>query len=426
MAEARQVYGATDTTQAADASTSEEEADSKAEPEASSNTSSSSETTQPGESVINNETTGIKGRLPARPRRQRRRSRPAADKEDKPQGGEVLVDQHGNTWRNEEGNSWVLDKELSQEPDIHEGLRFGGTPLQNILNLIRHPATLTSLGRHQLVIKADEKLTAQEQRMAEATRSLASQLAAGQQVPLHLTIHNPNSTEVETMNFSSTSASEGKDPIEQMTEQVMKAMQRHAQGQDLPPEMATKETLTDIIRTATMEFLNQASNSTLGTNGQMTYTRLDLSAASTDPFCGTYLGSFGGNGLELLQVIRTIDKDGDEAVVATKLTGDHNVPAGQVSFRAKITRSNKISSRDQYPPELGVVGRYRGQGRIAKAGHKEARWVDGELLRFATNNPATHGAELGFVWSVPQDKRYLVLLNKVELDDPMQDDEDDS
>ena len=53
------------------------------------------------------------------------------------------------------------------------------------------------------------------------------------------------------------------------------------------------------------------------------------------------------------------------------------------------------------------------------------RWVDGELLRFASNNPATHGAELGFVWMVPQDKRYLVLLNKVELDDPMQDDEDE-
>ena len=45
-----------------------------------------------------------------------------------------------------------------------------------------------------------------------------------------------------------------------------------------------------------------------GKNGQMTYSRLDLSAASTDPFCGTYLGSFGGNGLEVLQIIRTTDK----------------------------------------------------------------------------------------------------------------------
>ena len=45
-----------------------------------------------------------------------------------------------------------------------------------------------------------------------------------------------------------------------------------------------------------------------GSNGQMTYTRLNLSAASTDPFCGTFLGSFGGNGLELLQITRNIDK----------------------------------------------------------------------------------------------------------------------
>ena len=45
-----------------------------------------------------------------------------------------------------------------------------------------------------------------------------------------------------------------------------------------------------------------------GSNGQMTYTRLNLSAASTDPFCGTFLGSFGGNGLELLQITRSVDK----------------------------------------------------------------------------------------------------------------------
>lgn len=73
------------------------------------------------------------------------------------------------------------------------------------------PAFFLSLGiehgchgwcRHQLVIKADEKLTAQEKKMAEATRSLAGQLAAGQQVPLHLTIHNRDSSEVETMDFS--------------------------------------------------------------------------------------------------------------------------------------------------------------------------------------------------------------------------------
>ena len=66
-------------------------------------------------------------------------------------------------------------------------------------------------------------------------------------------------------------------------------------------------------------------------------------------------------------------QDGDEAVVATKLTGDPNVPAGHISFSAKINRSNRLSARDAYPLELGVLGRYRGTGRVARSGYKEAR-----------------------------------------------------
>ncbi len=55
---------------------------------------------------------------------------------------------------------------------------------------------------------------------------------------------------------------EGKDSIEEMTEQVMAAMRRH--DVNAGSEMVTKETLTDIIRTATMQFLHANSGSTLG------------------------------------------------------------------------------------------------------------------------------------------------------------------
>ena len=70
-------------------------------------------------------------------------------------GVQVFEDQFGNTWKHDEGNSWVLadaDEEHTPTPDLHEGLRFGGSPLQSIMNLIRHPATLTSLGRSVLIL----------------------------------------------------------------------------------------------------------------------------------------------------------------------------------------------------------------------------------------------------------------------------------
>ncbi len=46
---------------------------------------------------------------------------------------------------------------------------------------------------------------------------------------------------------------------------------------------------------------------------------------------------------------------------------------------------------------------------------KNPRWVEGELLQFSSNNPMTRGAEMGFVWAVPGEKRFLILLNHIDL-----------
>lgn len=56
-----------------------------------------------------------------------------------------------------------------------------------------------------------------------------------------------------------------------------------------------------------------------------------------------------------------------------KLTGDAHVPAGSVAFKAAIGIKQRIPGYGYYPPELNVVARYKGQGRVAKAGYRDAR-----------------------------------------------------
>lgn len=53
------------------------------------------------------------------------------------------------------------------------------------------------------------------------------------------------------------------------------------------------------------------------------------------------MGTFGPHGPELLQVSRQME-GGREWAVATKLTGDPNVPAGSVSWKAVIGKSNRL------------------------------------------------------------------------------------
>jgi hypothetical protein len=129
-----------------------------------------------------------------------------------------------------------------------------------------------------------------------------------------------------------------------------------------------------------------------------------------DPFTGIYYASYGAHGVELLQMERRIlaDKEGrlHEFAVATKLTGDPHVPAGQVTFKAKISALDKLSrsstSATKYPELLGVSFLYKGEGQTAGKGYTNPKWVDGELLVLGVNSMIGEGAPLAFVFSMEE------------------------
>jgi hypothetical protein len=120
---------------------------------------------------------------------------------------------------------------------------------------------------------------------------------------------------------------------------------------------------------------------------------------------GLWVGKYGNHGYEMINVTYVGD-----TLIAFKVTGDRNVPRGEISFQADLSppairrlreiksvggKSKKSKDRDgkQKPLEPIVLTekaankwgtrqlpRYRGLGQVAEEGFHNHRWMDGQLI----------------------------------------------
>eukprot|EP00249_Psilotum_nudum_P023065 c28738_g1_i2 orf=628-2670(+) len=147
-------------------------------------------------------------------------------------------------------------------------------------------------------------------------------------------------------------------PKEPLPSWKVAAISTQAYEDLMPPDLAkvfwNVETVPVKVSKEVGEFLKLAVSQVQKKRGLhkcTSFQRIKASRANNDPLCGLYIGAFGPYTSELVQLRRKYghwheDVESShknsleffEYVEAVKLTGDMNVPAGQVTFRAKIGR----------------------------------------------------------------------------------------
>jgi len=177
-------------------------------------------------------------------------------------------------------------------------------------------------------------------------------------------------------------------------EQLIREELREAESRD--PELVYEMELLEMELARREGDTNQAEKSkqrALSARGCLPHYNLE----------GLWVGKYGSHGYEMINVTYVGD-----TLVAYKVTGDANVPRGEITFQADLSPNAVKTLRDSHPAggsrseggdlqqkplepiqltekaasKWGTrqLPRYRGLGQVAEAGFKNNRWMDGQLI----------------------------------------------
>jgi len=103
---------------------------------------------------------------------------------------------------------------------------------------------------------------------------------------------------------------------------------------------------------------------------------------------GLWVGKYGDSGYEMINVTYVGD-----VLYAYKITGDGNVPKGELSFKVDLGQGSAHNGKDNQvlePIELGefaakqwgakFLNRFSGEGQVASEGYRNAKYIEGQLI----------------------------------------------
>ncbi|GET00014.1 F-box domain protein [Rhizophagus clarus] len=104
-------------------------------------------------------------------------------------------------------------------------------------------------------------------------------------------------------------------------------------------------------------------------------------------FDGIWVGNYGNHGIEFLLLKYEIS----DYLTATKITGDINVPRGEISWRCNLKDQVRICDEKEWNGKIS----YRAKAKVAYTGFRNPKEIDSEVIVVSNDKLVVYWYDLG-------------------------------